>query len=184
MFVGSNSTPFEIVSGTHRLTTELVDGVPCKVITCITAGIIRVDARHFFATPTEAAFGGFRFWTYKTDAGILDVNFISSSRTALGGYTLTHAADESLAIVEVGVGNVVAGGTATHSAWHRHDCNRRFTGLFTPYLNGTAWGAPAIDLTTTTSLGILVDLDAGCKLGYGDETGGHCVRKTLGEQNA
>lgn len=179
MYLGYNSSPFNVISGTWKMSVDSIEGRICKVMECVTDGVIALPTNYFEATPTEAAFGSWNFWTYKTDAGVIDVDIIASS-TTVSGYSLQHAADESLVIREVGVGNVATGGTASHSEWHNHFISRRYNGLFTGYVDGVSWGS-GTDLTTTTASYVLIEADAGCKIGYSDVRGGHNFVKYLGE---
>lgn len=177
--IGGGSSPFRAGDATGRWRTqaEVVDGKVHKVITCMTAGVLQIDGAYFHqATATERAFGSFHAKMYKTDAGVITWKIIGTDfNVAANGYAMVWAADESVVLSELGVGNVVAGGTASHSTWHDFDTTRALTGLFTPYVDAASFGT-GTDTTTTTSVGMAWDMDAGCKLDLGPTSGGGVVK--------
>lgn len=181
--IGGHASPFRAGDATGRwaIETDTVNGRLCKVLTCKTAGLIYVDAAYLHqATPTEAAFGTWDLYAYKADASVLDMGLLTGSKTSLAtGYGLRWAADESVVVYEYGVGNVAAGGSASHSTWHRFRLTRSIAGLFTGYVDGTSFGT-GTDTTTTTSTYMTFDLDAGDKLCLGDVGGNNALVKYLG----
>ena len=59
-FVGNGSTPFEILSGTWKVSTQTVDGELHKVIECVAAGTVWLDRKFMGINSTEAAYGSWR----------------------------------------------------------------------------------------------------------------------------
>lgn len=181
--IGGDASPFRAGDATFRasVATDTIDGKTCKVLTCSTAGKVYIPAslmRH--ATPAEAAYGTFDLYGYKADASAFDANIIATVNTGITtGYGVRWAADESVVLYEYGVGNVIAGGTASHSAWHRFRVTRSLAGLFTLYIDGVSVGT-GTDITTLTSTYMVFDLDAGDKLALGDVGGDHGIIKMLG----
>jgi len=161
---------------------EEVNGRLCKVIRCSTAGLLYIPMELAFdSSPTENAFGTWDFWAQKADASILDMNLISNLSTGITtGYGISWLADESVVVIEYGVGNVVAGGTASHSTWHRFRLTRSSAGLFTPYIDGVGFGAPAADLTTTTANYMLFDMDVNDRICLGNIQSDDGLKKMLG----
>lgn len=180
--IGGHASPFRAGDATGRwaVEAEVIDGEVHKVVNCKTAGLLQIDGSYFHqATATERAFGTFHAKMYKTDAGVITWKLIGTDfNVAANGYAMVWAADESVVISELGIGNVVAGGAASHSTWHDFDVTRALTGLFTPYVDSTSFGT-GTDTTTTTSVGVIWDMDAGCKLDLGP-VGGGGVMKLLG----
>jgi len=180
--IGGHASPFRAGDATGRwaVETDTIDGKVHKVINCKTAGLLHLDGSYFHqATATERAFGSFRAKMYKTDAGVITWKLIGTDfNVAANGYAFVWAADESVVLSELGVGNVVAGGTASHSVWHDFDATRALTGLFTSYVDRASFGT-GTDITTLTSVGMAWDMDAGCKLDLGP-TGGGGIVKLLG----
>lgn len=181
--IGTRSSPFRAGDAVGRwlIETDEVDGRLCKVLTCSTAGLIYLPGSLLFdATPTERSFGTFGLWAYKADASVMDMNLISNLNTGITtGYGLQWAANESVAVVEYGVGDVVAGGTASHSVWHRFRLTRASNGDFVAYIDDVTFGN-GNDLTTTTSEYMLFDMDVGDKLALGSINGDECLFKMLG----
>lgn len=183
--IGGGSSPFRAgdAVGRWRIETDTIDGRTCKVLTCKTTGVVYVPASYFHAaTPTEAAFGTWDWWVY--DSGLLSkVKFIATANAGASdappGYYLQHAVDNSVAVLEAGVGYVVSGGTATHNAWHHYRVTRSLSGLFTAYIDGVAFGTGA-DTTTTAGYYITLYSGAGFKIALGDTVGDHCIAKMLG----
>jgi hypothetical protein len=66
-FVGNGSTPFEILSGTWKVSTQTVDGELHKVIECVAAGTVWLDRKFMNINSTEAAYGGWRFFVSHAD---------------------------------------------------------------------------------------------------------------------
>lgn len=180
--IGGHASPFRAGDAVGRwaVEAEVIDGEVHKVVNCKTAGLLQIDGSYFHqATATERAFGTFHAKMYKTDAGVITWKLIGTDfNVAANGYAMVWAADESVVISELGIGNVVAGGAASHSTWHDFDVTRALTGLFTPYVDSTSFGT-GTDTTTTTSVGVIWDMDAGCKLDLGP-VGGGGVMKLLG----
>lgn len=181
--IGGNASPFRAGDATGRwaVETDTIDGRTTKAMTCKTAGLMRVPWSFLHqATPTEAAFGTFDWYARKADASVMDVNIIATVSTGITtGYGVKWAADESVVLTEYGVGNVVGGGTASHSVWHRFRVTRSLAGLFTLYIDGAAIGT-GTDTTVTTATHLVIDMDAGDKIALGDTVGDHCVSKMQG----
>jgi len=180
--IGGHASPFRAgdTSGRWRVETDTIDGVECKALTCKTAGMVYVPASLFYdATPTEASYGTWDWWAYKADASVMDVAFVNAIATALDGYGVKWAADESVVVYEYGVGDVATGGTAAHSTWTRFRVTRSLADLFTGYIDGTSFGT-GTDVTTTTSSYMVFDMDAGDKLALGEVGGDKSIVKKLG----
>lgn len=179
--VGANSSPFEIVSGTWQMSMDTIDGVDVKVIECIAAGIVVCPTSYFEATPTECAFGSWRWWGYLDDGNSMSIAFISTDQTvAANGYNLTwDAATTAVDIIEAGVGNIVAGGLAAAQTWQQFDVTRSYVGQFEGFVNRTTFGT-GTDLTITTSDYVVLDMDAGDKIAHADRRGDHSFAKYLG----
>jgi len=160
---------------------EEVNGRLCKVIRCSTAGLLYIPMELAFdASPTECGFGTWDLWAYKADGSVLDMNLISTLSTGITtGYGFTWAADESVVVIEYGIGNVIAGGTASHSTWHRFRLTRASDGDFVAYIDDVTFGN-GNDLTTTTADYILFDMDAGDRICLGSINGDEALMKFLG----
>lgn len=179
-FVGVNSSPFEIISGTWQINNEVIDGKLCKIIECVAAGVIAVPTNVFEGDPTEHAYGTWEFWISKADASVLYVGFISTDQTVgANGYNFRCNADESVVIEEAGVGNVVTGGTVSATAWNRCKVTRRYDGLFEGFIDGTSFGT-GTDTTVGTSDYLVIDADAGDKIAYSGLRGNHAITKSQG----
>jgi len=181
--IGGTLSPFRAGDTTGRwlIETDTIEGKSCKVLTCSTAGKLYLSTAGMAdATPTEAAFGTYDLYARKADASVFDMNLIATVSTGITtGYGFKWAADESVVVYEYGVGNVVAGGSASHSVWHRFRLTRSITGLFTAYIDGVSFGT-GTDITTLTSGYMVFDMDAGDKLSLSDMQESHCLIKHLG----
>lgn len=184
--IGGFASPFRAGDATSRwrIETDTVDGRLCKVLVCKTAGVVYVPASYFHqATPTESSFGTWDWYAYKTDTGMIRVKFVAptndSNTDVGGGYYVQNSTTEVVTITEAGVGPVVAGGSASHSAWHRYRVTRSLTGLFEGFVDGVSFGT-GTDTTTVTSGYIVFWLSAGCAIALGDTVGDHCIAKMLG----
>ena len=180
--IGTRNSPFKADAAfTGGIEAEEVNGHLCKVLTCTTAGDVYIPSELFLdCTPTEAAFGGFGGWMYKADASILTWKFIGTDLDpTANGYALVWAADESVVISELGIGNVIAGGTASHSTWHKFYQAHASDGDFDGYIDDVTYGN-GNDLTITTSIGMLWSMGIGDKLCLGNVQGNDGTEKKLG----
>lgn len=167
--------------GRFKIETDTVDGQLCKVLRCTVAGKVYTNSELWFdCSPTEAAFGTFSGWMYKADASTLTWKFIGTDlNAAANGYAVVWAADESVVISELGVGNVIAGGSASHSTWHKFDQTRASDGDFDGYIDETTFGN-GNDLTITDSIGMLWSMGVGDMISLSNVAGGDGQIKRLG----
>lgn len=182
--IGGNASPFRAGDATGRwaVKTDTIDGRLCKVLTCKTAGSVYIPAAYFAnTTPTEAAFGTFEAWLYRTGLRI-DWSFISPTDFAgfnpAASYKLYLAAGNTL-IYETLVGAIITGTPLAADAWHRFRITRNIAGGFALYVDGVADGT-GTDVTTTVSKYMVFYMSAGDKLALGDVGGNHGLVKMLG----
>lgn len=84
-FVGNGSTPFEILSGTWTLGTQVVNGELHKVIRCVSAGSLWLDRKFFNINSSEASYGSWRLVYGHTKTGANTAR-ISLTSTIKGNY--------------------------------------------------------------------------------------------------
>lgn len=185
-----SNTPARIVSGSWRIITTTINGVPTKAIKNITAGRLAIPAKLFYATPTEATFGGLRFHFYKGAAGNNPrVLYIATTTGAVAdagqfGYYWQVNNEQTPSIREMfgGVTGSVANGTVGGfpiQTWTLVDLENRFDGQKSYHQNKTQ-DAAAIDNSYTESNYIVLDFDPDDMIGWSDPVGGHNIQKTLG----
>lgn len=176
-----SNTPFTIDSGTWKISTDTISGKNVKVIECVAAGILYIPTSIFQQTPTEAAYGTWEFYVYKADASTMNVVICGQANNAItaGDYLFEYDASENLAIVEQGTGDVISGSTAAAATWHKVKITRTTAGAFDLIVNNISEGTGS-DATLTTSSYILLDIDAGDKIAYGDLKGNYSIVKKLG----
>ena len=172
-----STSPWHISTGTHKITSDLVGLDHIKTVENIAAGIVYLHT-DIICDVVEAAFGTWDFWVKKTDAGIQTIGIISTN-TAGNGYSVVIGADESVKLEEVGVGDMITGGTLSADTWTNIKVTRTAAGLFSLYIDSALVGT-ATDLTITTSSYIVYDADIGDKLGYSDLNGAHSFVKHQG----
>jgi len=169
--IGTRDSPLRAADAAFRglIEAEEIDGRLHKVLRCTTAGKIYIPGSYFFdTTSVEACFGHFRCWLYKADASVITWKFAGTDLdAAANGYALVYGVDESVVITELGVADITFAGTASHSTWHQFDVARASDGAFDGYINESLFGS-GNDLTITSSIGMLWDLDVGDKLGLGE----------------
>jgi hypothetical protein len=184
----ANMSPFDIVSGTWNIGHEWIDGVLMKKVRCVAPGVVALPTTLFDATPTGAAFGGFRFWFKKAAGSDLIVGFISDSNNYSGadnGYRMQFRPAENVRLQKRVAGSSsnlfeTVASYFTADVWHCCDLPRRYDGRFTVYLgnvlvdpSGGSGSNPVTDLAITTSEYMLVSAGAGDEIGYCDEHGDH-----------
>lgn len=185
-----SNTPARIISGTWRIVTTTIRGVPTKAIKCVSSGRLAIPAALFYATPAEAAFGGWRFWLYnQTQTLTPRVYFVASSTgdyldPGQTGYLLqiNSVQQASFRKMTGGASSLMVAGTTglfPVADWALVDIGRRFDGQAAYWQDGVQ-DLVATDASYATSQQLVFDLDTGDMASWGDPVGGHGLTKTLG----
>lgn len=97
------NTPFEIQSGSFRISRENVNGSNEKVIKCVTDGVISVPVSVFGESPLDAAFGEWEVWAYKgADANHLEIGLIGGDLIAReNSYLISLTPDEEVKLIRM-----------------------------------------------------------------------------------
>ena len=186
----SNSVA-RIISGSHKISTDTINGCTAKVVECVTAGVVAIPSAYFFGDDTQAAYGTFEWWAYNAGSSLTRIAFIGSDAVAdvglspFDGYEYRFNIDSSVLLrrLDSGTGSNLcktAAGTVPVSNWNKFKVTRSPDGEFTIYLNdelvdltGGTGTNPVTDTAYTTSKYIVLDLDAGDKVGWA-ATNGDC----------
>lgn len=172
--------------GRWRIETDIVNGRPMKCITCKTAGLLYIPTTYFGQNTTEAAFGTWEFWMYKLDANTLEmiIGDVIGSSVAVGqdGYVIRFTNAERIWIFKITNGAWVSDMFYTNinhflnQTWYKIRVSRSSVGVFTGYENDTLIGDIAVgsnpsvaDVTHTVSPYVILDMDAGDKIGWSDQ---------------
>jgi hypothetical protein len=188
-FVGNGSTPFEILSGTWNLGTDIVDGEPVKTITCVNAGTLWLDRKFMGVNNTEAAYGSWRWDLDHTGSvGTSQIGITCSAKSASAshnGYRMTYdGAGTRVLYRHAAAVDTYLFGFASLGQVH---VTRRFDnywyGSVKPFGSWLDFGAApgTLDATYTTSEGMCFDLTPGDKLRVATVRGELGPTKFLGE---
>jgi hypothetical protein len=174
-----SNTPFSIQSGTWKISEDVIDDQPVKVIECVAAGVLSVPISALNQTPGEGAYGTWDFWINKADPSDALISIVSQNLVSASlGYYVRVDTSEAVSLVEAGVGDLITGGSVTAATWHSITVTRTSSGVFSLYVDDTLVGS-ATDVTLLTSSYVLLDLDAGDKFAFADKNGNHSLIKRL-----
>lgn len=199
-FVGQGSSPFEIRSGTWKISTQTVDGELHKVLECVAAGTCWLDRRFLAINNAEAAYGSWRGLMYHAPSATPTLLAVTASAvgapSAVNGYVLRYYNTEArvtryAAGVYTDIATLPSPGAATALAefqvQRRFDNNWRFSGRLVPTAYGTPDWTPwqtsgyVSEATYTTSEGMSFTANAGDWLSLGTVRGNYALTKFLGE---
>jgi len=180
-FIGGNS-PFLRDAGTWSINPDLdVTENISKVLTCNSAGSVRLEAADFRSTPGGAAYGTWDFWFKKQDASVsaLWLGDEQTPFTTFNGYRLQVDATEAVYLSRVTAGVVTniavsAPGLVAPTVWTHVTITRRFDGQWNVYINNTLMTAvvgtmPVTDATHKTAQFAVLELDAGDQVAVAGE---------------
>lgn len=185
------NSPFEIVSGTHKVFAIISGDETIKQIDTVVAGIYALDAKLLHADPTLAAYGTWEWWMYKGGAGTAPrVIFVATDTVPTAGYALQFRNDEAVRLSEHGV-DVLCETVASYinvGQWYKVKVTRRQSdGQFSVYIDdelvdvtGGSGANPVTDNTTKTSAYMVFDMDAGDSIALSTQRGEYALVKKLG----
>jgi hypothetical protein len=192
------NTPFIVNSGSFKISRDTIEGKTCKVIECVTAGLVYIPISCFHQTPIEAAYGEWKWWLNKgstsNEINVLFVADVIGARGAAGqdAYIMRYPSTERFVFGESTAGAYAdlslsaAGYLSESGTWHSIKFTRSNDGAFTFYadntlvdVSGGSGTNPTTDTTITSSRYIVFDLDAGDKVGYSDISGNHSIIKRV-----
>lgn len=188
-FLSNSPFRFGESSGRFKIGSELVNGVPCKTLTCSTAGFVYADITAITSNPGNlTGFGEWTVWFYKGAGANTLIVSLASKDAALysttGNQTYSFAAD-STENYHLFRGNGAAAGTTltlsgndyiANTTWYRIRVSRDVLGVFRSYILGgvyktetlvTASGGSnptSADRTYFAGNYVVVDMDAGDKI--------------------
>lgn len=181
-----SNTPFQCSasSGSHKITTETINGQQCKVIECTSSGHLYIPSQKMASNSTEAAYGEWEFWLYYNgSADSQGFYFINSNKLAypntLNSYTLylstTYTDARILRVNGASSSTLISGGTII-TGWNKIRITRDSSGVWKLWLNDTYIGT-VTDNTYTTSTYFVAMMQTGNKFAYADKSGGHSIIK-------
>jgi hypothetical protein len=174
------NSSFRVESGSHQISSYSVDGVPAKVLECVTAGDVSMRAGHYHNNSVDSAFGEFECWLEKAAGHTTKLGFINQQRdNAANGYGVQVLTDGTTTVEEWGVGPVISGGSLTPGVLARIQMKRRaFDGRIECLIDGVSFGTGS-DLTITQAFYTVFSLGAGDKIIFADSQGGHAFTKKV-----
>lgn len=183
---------FTVVSGSFIESEETVDGSLCKVIECVTAGVIYAPWSCIDQGSTAAAYGTWDFWVNKHDASVTQIMLIATAAAAptdgsQDGYLTQLTGTERIYWYETTNGSSTQimytdVNTINDGSYDNIKATRSASGVMNTYLNdilvSAAFGTnPFTDNTNQTSIYLVLDLDAGDKLALHTLSGTPMLKK-------
>lgn len=193
-----SNTPFQFGDATarYKISTTTINGQFCKVIECTTGGTLYIPIDKINETATEAAYGTWEFWVYKSgDTNTAYVSFAQDrvADTLNGiGYQFIFNSTESAVLRKTAAGSssTIMSSASSYislNTWYKVKITRTTAGVWTCWINdvllsttGGSGSNPATENTYTTALYFVLDLDAGDKIAFSDVGGNRSIVKNLG----
>jgi len=166
-----------------------------KVLECKSAGIAYIPIDNFMSA-TDAAYGAWEFWLYKTSGGnpyvMLNSDTIGEYDAAGSNSYVFYASGSEQYVFGKTIGGVYshityssgAGDTLLDAnAWNKITISRNSAGVFTLYHNNTYAKLGANPSTQTQLISgnyLVLDFDVGDKISLGDRNGDYAFKKYLG----
>jgi hypothetical protein len=185
------NSPFQVISGTWKISADTIRGVEAKVIECVAAGALYIPTSTMRMTPTQAAYGTNDYWLYIAADGAQRYIYEIDDKTLANktGYSMIVTAAGIFGLQEWVANNpsnlfYTAVGTFVDETWTRVRQTRSSAGVFTFYLDSILATAdfgtnPITDTTSTTVDYLVFQLSAGDKVAYADIKGDHSIVKCL-----
>jgi hypothetical protein len=188
------NSPFQVGSGSFKISKDTISGDNVKVIECVSSGYVYLLKDFLHQASTEAAYGTWEWYMNKaTDGNSTYLNFIASTlgpENAAGqnGYGILFSVGEAYILRKSVSGTpsnlVYELNAITYNQWHKVKVTRTNNNSFTLYLDDDLISAdlgtnPIVDSATTTSSYIIIDLDAGDKVAYSDPYGQYAITKKI-----
>lgn len=194
-------TPMKVISGSHKMSAELINGSLAKMFESVTDGRVATEIDNLNMSSTEAAYGTWEWAAKKNGSGALSIAPIAVTNAALddagqSGYVVEIASNGTLSLGRIDSG-VTTFLFTTNPGYLSDDVLYRFKptrdpqGKFTLYISGGSFGEewtavstntgtnPVIDTTYTASNHVLFDIDAGDKVIWGAEDDRFSFTKNL-----
>lgn len=183
-----SNSPFQISSGTWKISTSTIKGSVIKCIQNVVAGVLYLDTTKLQQLTTELSYGTWSFYIQHADASNTQVIFIgdtigAKNATGQDGYYFDISNAEVVALGEsvngtptdkvTNASGIIAG------EWTKFKITRNASGLFTLYKNDNLLGSTFTDTTATTSNYICLSFDAGDLFSLGDKSGNYNFSKKL-----
>lgn len=186
--VGDFVGPFEVRSGTHKITTDIIQGQLCKVLECTSNGDIVIDL-HQYINANEILYGTWDLWFYKGTVGNTWMTWGDQKTPYItagqDGYILNWLDTlNNLRLRFVTNGN---SGTIistpndyiTNEIWYNYKWTRNNPGDCTLFVNGTLIGT-ATNTAHNYARYLYVEMTRGDKLAIASPQGQYAITKRLG----
>jgi hypothetical protein len=189
------NSPFQRISGTHKVSVQTIGTRHVKCLECVVAGLVGLDLGDV-KDQDDPAYGSFNFWFRKNAATDLPLIIIASefanwNDAAQNGYMLHNSATDRLILYRITAGGVaLVGQTETiyaEGSWRRILVSRASgTGAFVVYhsdnIRHNEMDAiiSATDNNHTDSKFVVLSMQAGDMIALADGAGGFSFAKHAG----
>jgi len=168
-------------TGSWSVGVEEINGVPAKVLTCESTGIVYIAQGHFHESEEQSSYGTWEYWMNKDTVGNYITSFGSEiDPLSLGNYRLQSSGTEDLTLIESGVAILATAATVvTPGIWQHIKITRDYLGEFNVYRDGTL----ILNGTSTTAIStkyFSIELATGSKICLGYINGDRAITKYLG----
>jgi hypothetical protein len=192
-----SNTPFEITSGTWKVSEDTIDETPVKVLECVAAGSVSVALSNLYQNQVESARGTWEWYMYKgSDTSIPHFMLVASASAiptagTQNGYYLRFGSGERLEIVKVTAGAannlyLTDPSFVNINQWYKLRVTRTSGNVMRAYIDDVEVPSPApvgsypvTDSSHTTATHIVIDFDAFDKIAFSDKSGNYAITKKL-----
>ncbi len=173
------NTPFQVKSGSFKISADTIEGEAVKVIECVTSGSIYIDTAYLDQTETEAAYGTWEFWIKKEQNCNFNLYFVSSDLSRTTSYNFRYNTSNIFYLRKITASLISTSPTTfTADTWHKIKITRKTDSKIELFANDVSVGT-VTDTSYGISKGIVIDSYNTWNLAYSDKRGEHSIVKRI-----
>jgi hypothetical protein len=180
------NTPFQVQSGSFKVSVQTVNNRPTKVIECVTDGTIGVSISEFNQTGGESAYGTWDIYINKGNTANnmnIGLGAQSLSDPFVGDIRVQFKDNETLRFVKNSVIKSTSTTTYNNNTWYKLTVTRNGADLHTYYIDDvlvpTSSTNPFTDASVTSVNYIALAIDAGDMIALASFDGQHAISKAV-----
>jgi hypothetical protein len=168
------NTPFEVSTGSHKISTDTINGKNVKCIETVNSGIYYMPVCRLHNCAGEEAYGEWKFWVNKANGSSFIFQMFADDITVAGSSNNTNVFyqnDETVVSRDKTTIRINSSPTTfAHSTWHEFKVTRKYDDEWELFVNSTSYGT-FTSATYTSGEWLVVDADSGDKLAIESDQG-------------